>query len=130
MKQLLKKHPQHLAILKVNTSKHSTFARLQGVRSIPDVRIYQDNRRLASFVGMRSQEQISKMISPHIKKITSKAASKKESKSDPNTPSSIRDQEPQEEPMIQPLDKNWLPKGVQRIESSHLPLQPEDSLKQ
>jgi thioredoxin-like negative regulator of GroEL len=86
---------------KVNVDQASDLAAAQGVRGIPDVRIYKDGREVDRFVGFPGEQEVLGKIAELSAGITPVAAAAPEVK----TP---------KEPVIQPFDKDWMPPGMKR----------------
>jgi thioredoxin len=98
-------HPGVVFIGKVNVDQAPDLAAAQGVRGIPDVRIYQNGREVERFVGFPGERQVLENIAKLAKGITPSAAVAPGVK----TPS---------EPVIQPLEKDWMPPGMKRQNSA------------
>ncbi len=88
---------------KINVDQNGGLAATEGVRSIPDVRIFRDGREVDRFVGMPPEDEVRQRIESHTKglKVAAPATSEGET---PPTP----------EPIIAPSSKDWLPPGMQR----------------
>ncbi|MGL4399580.1 MAG: thioredoxin family protein [Luteolibacter sp.] len=98
-------HPGVVFIGKVNVDQASDLAAAQGVRGIPDVRIYQNGREVERFVGFPGEPQVLERIAKLSAGITPVAAAAPGVK----TPSG---------PVIQPLEKDWMPPGMKRQNST------------
>ncbi len=88
---------------KVDVDEYPELAAREGVRGIPDVRIFRDGREVDRFVGLLSTDEIERRIDIHTKALNAAppaAAGKKA----PATP----------EATISPASKDWLPPGMQR----------------
>lgn len=97
-------HPGVVFIGKVNVDQAPDLAAAQGVRGIPDVRIYQNGREVDRFVGFPGERQVLEKIAKLSERITPAAAAPPEVK----TPT---------EPVIQPFGKDWMPPGMRRQNS-------------
>lgn len=57
-----------ITVVKVNVREHNKYASKQGVRSIPDTRIYYNQKKVQRFVGFRPKSDIERMIEPYLKR--------------------------------------------------------------
>lgn len=99
------KHPGVVFVGKVNVDQAPDLASAQGVRGIPDVRIYKNGREVDRFTGFPGESQV-------LEKIASLAAGINPGTTPApavNTPS---------EPVIQPFQKDWMPPGMSRKTST------------
>lgn len=88
---------------KVDVDQNPELATREGVRGIPDVRIFRDGREVDRFVGLLSDDEIVRRIDKHTKGLNAAppAAAAEEAPVNP-------------EPAISPASKDWLPPGMQR----------------
>jgi thioredoxin len=92
-----------IVIGKVNVDQNRELATRQGVRSIPDVRIFRDGREVDRFVGAPNETQVRARIEVHTKGL---------SPAGPAAQGQAPAAKPQ--PAITPASKDWLPPGMER----------------
>jgi thioredoxin len=92
-----------ILIGKVNVDQNRELATRQGVRGIPDVRIFRDGREVDRFVGAPNETQVRERIEVHTKGLSSAGPAAQE-----QAPAG----KPQ--PAITPASKDWLPPGMER----------------
>jgi thioredoxin len=92
-----------ILIGKVNVDQNRELATRQGVRSIPDVRIFRDGREVDRFVGAPNETQVRERIEAHTQGLSTAGAA-------------TREQAPaaKPQPTITPASKDWLPPGMER----------------
>jgi thioredoxin len=85
---------------KVNVEDHRELATKEGIRSIPEVRIFRDGRQVDRFVGLPRDAEVRHRIEVHTKGLSAAAPG----------------EEPVEspQPSITPATKDWLPPGIER----------------
>jgi thioredoxin len=105
LEKAAQKHPGVVFIGKVNLEQAPDLAAAQGVTNIPDVRIYKNGREVDRFVGFPGERQVLEKIAEHSAGITPAAAAAPVAK----TPA---------EPVIQPFQKDWMPPGMKRQNST------------
>ncbi len=98
-------HPGVVFLGKVNVDQAPDLAAAQGVRGIPDVRIYKNGREVDRFVGFPGEQQVLEKIASLSEGIKPAAAAAPVVK----TPT---------EPVIQPFEKDWMPPGMKRQNSA------------
>lgn len=81
---------------KVDVDKNKKIAVAEGIKDLPDVRIYRDGALMDRFVGLPSDEEVRRRIEAQLKGLTQIAAVK------PSGPITI------------PMTKDWMPEGVRR----------------
>lgn len=94
-------HGGSVVIGKVNIDKFSQLASQEKVRSIPDVRIYRDGKRVDQFIGLPEESEIRRRIEGHLEGLPALAAEE-----------SVKPKPT--EPLTQPMSKDWMPPGVKR----------------
>jgi len=96
------KHAGKILVGKVNVDHERELAAKEGVRGIPDVRIYRDGLEVDRFVGLPSEADVRSRLEAHLK--------------DPPKPKAAAEavKPPAPQPTIQPMPKDWLPPGMQR----------------
>ena len=88
---------------KVNIDQFRTLAAREGVRSIPDVRIFRDGKSVDRFVGLPDTSEVRRRIETQVKDLP---ATVMENAQDAAA-------EPKQ-PVIKPMTKDWLPPGIKR----------------
>lgn len=88
---------------KVNVDQNRELAAGEGVRGIPDVRIFRDGREVDRFVGLPSEDEVRRRVEIHTKSLSA---------TDSTVPAGETPAAP--EPNIAPAPKDWLPPGMQR----------------
>ena len=83
---------------KVDVDQFRNLATREGVKNIPDVRIYRDGRQVGKFIGLRDESEIREMVETYAKGLTAAAIPSKTG-ADPH-------------PTTQPMTKDWMPSGV------------------
>jgi thioredoxin len=94
-------HGGSVVVGKVNIDKFSQIASREKVRSIPDVRIYRDGKRVDQFIGLPEESEVRRRIESHLAGLPALPA---EEAAKPRTA----------EPLTQPMSKDWMPPGVKR----------------
>ena len=103
LERVASEHAGKVVVGKINVDHAPSLASREGVRSIPDVRIFRDGRQVDKFVGLPPESEVRRRITSHtegLSAITADAA-----------PAGAP--EPAE-PAVRPMDKDWLPPGMQR----------------
>jgi thioredoxin len=98
-------HPGVVFIGKVDVDQAPDLAAAQGVRGIPDVRIYKNGREIDRFVGFPGEPQVLEKIA----RLSAGIAPAVAAAPGVRTP---------KEPVIQPFGKDWMPPGMKRQNSS------------
>lgn len=96
-------HPGIVYVGKVDVDKNPQLAQAQGVRGIPDVRIFKDGKEVDRFVGFPGEQAVLEKVAALSKAIQPTAP--KEAPAVPAAPP---------KPEISPANKDWLPQGMQR----------------
>jgi len=104
LEQVAGEFPGKVYLGKVNVDDARDIAQREGIRSIPDVRIFRDGKQVDQFVGMADAETIRAMLRKHSEGI--QVAKVDKSSSAASTGSS--------ESEVQPMKKDWLPPGMER----------------
>jgi thioredoxin 1 len=105
LEQVAGEFPGKVCIGKVNVDHASDIAQREGVRGIPDVRIFRDGKQVDRFVGAVDAETVRSLFRKHSEGLQVAKLEKPE----PTAPAT-----PQPEPEIQPMKKDWLPPGIER----------------
>ena len=94
-----------VALGKLDVDKAKEIAMQEGVKSIPDVRMFVNGKRVDQFIGALPEEEVRNRISRQV------ATLPKPTNAAQAAPSS-----PVKRPVapIGPMDKNWLPPGIER----------------
>jgi len=101
--QIAAEHHGTVLIGKVNVDQNRQLAAREGVRGIPDVRIFRDGREVDRFVGLPTEGEVRQRIDMHAKGLVPPAQATN-ADGEPATP----------QPVISPASKDWLPPGMQR----------------
>jgi thioredoxin len=104
LEQVAGEFPGKVSLGKVNVDDARDIAQREGIRSIPDVRIFRDGKQVDQFVGVADAETIRAMLRKHSEGIQVAKVDKPSS----STPTGSRD------PEVQPMKKDWLPPGMER----------------
>ena len=96
-------HQGQVLVGKVNVDHSPALASRHGVQGIPDVRIFRDGKQVDRFVGLPGAAEVRRRIESHLKDLPPPQAEPAE----PEKPKST-------EPVAQPMEKDWLPPGMQR----------------
>lgn len=96
-------HGGVVLIGKVNVDQNRELAASEGVRGIPDVRIFRDGREVDRFVGLPPEDEVRRRIEAHTKGLSAAHSA---------VPAAEAAAAP--EPNIAPAPKDWLPPGMQR----------------
>lgn len=88
---------------KVNVDHNQRIAADEGVRGIPDVRIYRDGKLMDKFVGLPSESDVRRRIENQLKGLPPIAKAAAESAKTKTA-----------EPVTTPMSKDWLPAGMKR----------------
>lgn len=103
LETIASENPNTVLLCKVNIDKFSQIASQEGVKSIPDIRIFQDGKLVEKFIGALPEAEVRKRIETLVKQLPpppEKDGNGAKSKS--------------KEAAIQPMSKDWMPPGVQR----------------
>jgi thioredoxin 1 len=92
-------NPGIVYVGKINIDQAQEFAASQGVSGIPDVRIYKDGVKVDEFKGCPSEAELLEKIATLSQGITAETSATAT---------------PRSEATIRPLDKNEMPKGMQK----------------
>jgi thioredoxin len=103
---------------KVDVDKARNVAMRNGVRGIPDVRFFRDGKQVHQFSGAQQEARIRETL----KKLTEDIApEEKQSESliqklNPlkQNEEKTKSEEEEKEPTIRPMEKDWLPPGIER----------------
>jgi thioredoxin len=87
---------------KVNVDQNRELASSEGVRGIPDVRIFRDGREVDRFVGLPGESEVRRRLEVHLKGLPEPAPAAVEAQ--PETP----------QPSARPMSNDGLPPGMQR----------------
>lgn len=101
LEQVAGEFPGKVYIGKIDVDQAGDLPGKEGVRGIPDVRIYRDGKLVEKFVGAIDSGRIRGIFEKHSAGITVEAAG-------------AADATPSTAPVIQPMTKDWLPPGIER----------------
>jgi thioredoxin len=91
-----------ILIGKINVDQNRELAASEGVRDIPDVRIFLNGREVDRFIGLPAENEVRRRLESHAHGLKAPASPAGEAKS--ATP----------QPSVEPMSKDWLPPGMQR----------------
>ncbi len=95
-------NPGVVYIGRVDVDRNRDLAKAQGVNGIPDVRIFNDGKEVARFVGFPGEKAVLEKVAALSKDIQPAAA-----EAAPAVPATT-------EPEITPASKDWMPQGMKR----------------
>jgi thioredoxin len=95
-------HGGKILIGKVNVDQNEVLASREGVRGIPDVRIFRDGAEVDRFVGLPVESEVRRRLETHIKGLSE------------HSPEAVDANPAAPKPSAQPMSKDWLPPGMQR----------------
>lgn len=101
--KIANEHGGKILIGKVNVDQNREIASKEGVRGIPDVRIFLDGREVDRFVGAPSESEVRKRLEAHIRGLP-----------EPTTAAGVPEPITPPPSPPQPMSKDWLPPGMQR----------------
>jgi thioredoxin len=102
LEQVAGEFPGKVFLGKINVDQAGDLPAKEGVRGIPDVRLYRDGKRVDQFVGAVDAARIRSLFEKHTAGIEVAAAGQAEAAA------------AKAEPPIQPMTKDWLPPGIER----------------
>lgn len=103
LEDLTSKYNGTVVVGKVNIDQFRSLAAKEGVRGIPDVRIYRDGKLVDKFVGLPADSEVRQRIETHVKGLPPPPVEAVSAgKSD--TPTAL----------TRPMTKDWMPSGVKR----------------
>lgn len=104
LETIAKEHKGAVRLGKINVDNAKELATREGVSSIPDVRIFRNGTMVDKFVGAPPETEVRRRIDRQIRDEPETTGKKdgKDGKTD------------KKEPAIKPMDKDWLPKGIER----------------
>jgi thioredoxin 1 len=100
--KIVSEHSGKIIVGKINVDQNRELASKEGVRGIPDVRIFRDGSEVDRFVGLPDEGEVRRRLEIHTKGLP--AHSPAAGEAIPGTP----------QPSTQPMSKDWLPPGMQR----------------
>ncbi|HEY1120102.1 MAG TPA: thioredoxin [Haloferula sp.] len=103
LEQVVGEFPGKVSLGKVNVDDARDIAQREGVRSIPDVRIFRDGKQVDQFVGVADAETIRAMLRKHSEGIQ---VAKVDSPG--STPQASSETE------MKPMKKDWMPPGMEK----------------
>ncbi len=101
LEKIAEDHTSTLLVCKVNVDKFRELATQEGIKSIPDVRIFVDGKLVDQFVGAPSEAEVRKRIEVHALHLP------------PLPEADVAPKKPKET-IIRPMTKDWMPPGIQR----------------
>jgi len=101
--RLAKKNAEKVRIIKVDATKNQKWAQKENVRAVPSFRLYRGGMEVDRFDGAYPQKEMQSKIDKYAMVLsTPSSTAKKEGE----------DGAASKQPAIQPMPKNWMPKGV------------------
>jgi thioredoxin len=101
MERVAEEFPGKVYIGKIDVDQAGDLPGKEGVRGIPDVRLYRDGKLVDKFVGAIDSSRIRDLFEKHSAGITVEAGANAAA-----APPAV--------PPIQPMTKDWLPPGMER----------------
>lgn len=117
LEQIASSHQGQVLVGKVNVDKASAIAASEGVKGIPDVRIFRDGKEIDRFVGLPPEAEVRRRVESHIKVSPPPAPKPVEAakaKTVPGKPNAEAEKPKPAAPPIQPMTKDWMPEGIKR----------------
>lgn len=132
LNDLVAKHEGRVLLGKVDIDKNKQLAQKMKVRNIPDVRLFVDGKQVDRFVGMPPVSAIHERVERQLKKLKPRTEKPKpdaavvdaakppmderkpERAAAPLAPSPDGQNPEATQPVVQPMDKDWLPPGLER----------------
>lgn len=105
LEQVAGEFPGKVSIGKINIDHAKDLAAKNGVRGIPDVRLFRDGKEVDKFVGALDAARVRALFQKHSDDL--QLAAVEESVPDAPVPAPAQ-------PPIQPMTKDWLPPGIER----------------
>lgn len=115
--QVAASHPGLVVVGKVNVDKSPALASGEGVKSIPDVRIFRDGKEVDRFVGLPPESEVRRRVESHLKGFVSavpKSAEPKKAKTETEKAKTEAEKPKVAEPLTRPMPKDWMPEGMKR----------------
>lgn len=119
LERVASSHQGLVVVGKVNVDKSPELASSEGVKGIPDVRIFRDGKEIDRFVGLPPETEVRRRIESHLK-VSPPPAPKPAEVAKPKTEPGKSKTEAEAEipkpatPPIQPMIKDWMPEGIKR----------------
>jgi len=115
--QVAASHPGLVLVGKVNVDKSPALASGEGVKSIPDVRIFRDGKQVDRFVGLPPEAEVRRRVEAHLKEVVPpapKPAEVEKPKAEAGKPKAEAEKPKVAEPLTRPMPKDWMPEGMKR----------------
>ena len=97
--EIAAEHAGKVVVGKINVDENRELAASEGVREIPDIRIYRNGEMVGKLLGLPPAGELRQRIGTEVAALGASPGA-----GDP----------PAAEPAIQPMTKDWLPPGVER----------------
>lgn len=117
LEQVAASHSGLVLVGKVNVDKSPELAGREGVKSIPDVRIFRDGKEIDRFVGLPPEAEVRRRVESHLKAVESpapKPAVVEKTKTEAGAAKTKPEKPKVAEPLTRPMPKNWMPEGMKR----------------
>ena len=100
LEEVATEHEGRVIVGKINVDDHREIAAREGVRGIPDLRIYRNGSMVDKMVGLPPADELRRRVSAHASSISEPGAAGEETA--------------ENEPEIRPMTADWLPPGIER----------------
>jgi len=98
--QITKEKQGVVVVGKIDVDRFRNLATREGVKNIPDIRIYRSGRLVEKFIGLRDEFEVRQMVETHSKGLSPAALVAQAGQ----TPQAT----------TQPMTKDWMPPGLRR----------------
>ncbi len=98
--QITKEKEGVVVVGKIDVDRFRDLATREGVKNIPDIRIYRDGRLVEKFIGLRDESEVRQMVEIHSKGLTPAAL--------------VAQANEPRQAVTQPMTKDWMPSGIRR----------------
>lgn len=100
LEQITKEKQGLVVVGKIDVDRFRNLATREGVKNLPDIRIYRNGKLVEKFVGLRDEPEVRQMVETHSKGLSLAALVAQAGQ----TPQAI----------TRPMTKDWMPSGVRR----------------
>lgn len=106
--KLAVEYADRMVVGTINIDKCGVLAAKHGVEGIPDVRLYLYGQQVDKQVGLPPEQALRSLLEKHMPVFV------KQKEASTKTGEGQNEQEKPEEPSIQPMNKDWMPPGMER----------------
>lgn len=110
LERIANEHRDQIVLGKVNVDRSRQLAANAGVTGIPDVRMFINGKEVDRFVGAPPADQVNSRIQKQLAKLKSSGAPKAPAAQN----AAEKPAEPKPKPLVEPMSKDWLPKGMEK----------------